>query len=367
MVTARQRGQRSLVSPGGGTIVQRNSRVTERSLIVLASAAVLAFLWLAREFLLPAVLAVFIAFTVHPVVSWLERRRLPRWLAAVLGTLLATAVVAVIGVLLYSSASGFWAQLPEYQERLRGALQAVTRHVTHLQRQGEEMVKPPPGGVKIQSSVPWGTLLLGTAQGALALTAEATIAVFTLYFALAEGPRFRQKLLRALSRDAEARDHAVIALREVHQDLERYMVNRVLLNGALGLVTWAVYALYGLEHAAIWGLTTGLLHFVPYVGPAFGLLLPAGMALLQFGDLQHVGVVSAIYIALVALQGNVVDPLFLGKQLRLSSIVIFLGSLFWFWIWGPVGLFLAVPLLSAIRIVCGHIPRLQVVSDFLGE
>ena len=62
-----------------------------------------------------------------------------------------------------------------------------------------------------------------------------------------------------------------------------------------------------------------------------------------------------------------VDPLFLGKQLRLSSIVIFLGSLFWFWIWGPVGLFLAVPLLSAIRIVCGHIPRLQVVSDFLGE
>ena len=367
VVTARQRGQRSLVNPGGGTIVQRNSRVTERSLIVLASAAVLAFLWLAREFLLPAVLAVFIAFTVHPVVSWLERRRLPRWLAAVFGTLLATAVVAAIGVLLYSSVSGFWAELPDYQERLRGALQAVTRHVTHLQRQGEAMVKPPPGGVKVQSGVPWGTLLLGTAQGALALTAEATIAVFTLYFALAEGPRFRQKLLRALSRDAEAREHAVIALREVHHDLERYMVNRVLINAALGLVTWGAYALYGLEHAAIWGLTTGLLHFVPYVGPAFGLLLPAGMALLQFGDLQHVGVVSAIYIALVALQGNVVDPLFLGKQLRLSSIVIFLGSLFWFWIWGPVGLFLAVPLLSAIRIVCGHIPRLQVVSDFLGE
>jgi len=355
------------VTPGIGTIVQRDSKVTERSLAVLASAVVLAFLWLAREFILPAVLAVFLAFTVHPVVSWLERRRLPRWLAAAIGTLLATTIVIAIGALLYGGISGFWEELPDYQERLRGAWQAVSRHVTHLQRQGEAMVKPPPGGVKVQPGVPWGELLVGTAQGALALTGEATIAVFTLYFALAEGPRFRKKLLRALSRDAEAREHAVNALREVHHDLERYMVNRFLINAALGLVTWGVYALYGLEHAAIWGFTTGLLHFVPYVGPAFGLLLPAGMALLQYGDLKNVGIVSAIYIGLVAAQGNLVDPLFLGKQLRLSSIVIFLGSLFWFWIWGPVGLFLAVPLLSATRIVCGHIPRLRVVSDFLGE
>lgn len=355
------------MGPGNGTIIQRNSKVTERSLVVLSSAVVLAFLWLAREFLLPAVLAVFLAFTVHPLVSWLTRRRLPRWLAAAIGTLLAMTIVVGIGALLYSSISGFWAELPDYQERLRSAWQAVSRHVTHLQRQGEAMVKPPPGGVKVQPGVPWGELLLGTAQGALALIGEATIAVFTLYFALAEGPRFRQKLLRALARDAEARDRAVNALREVHHDLEQYIVNRFLINAALGLVTWGVYALYGLEHAAVWGLTTGLLHFVPYVGPAFGLLLPVGMALLQFGDLQHVGLVSAFYIALVALQGNVIDPLFLGKKLRLSSIVIFLGSLFWFWIWGPVGLFLAVPLLSAMRIVCAHIPRLRVVAEFLGE
>ena len=349
------------------TVVQRNSRITERSLALLATAAVLAFLWLAREFLMPAVLAIFLAFTVHPVVSWLERRHLPRWAAAAAGTLLATAVVAGIFALLYGSFSAFWAELPQYEDKLREAVQGVVRRVSHLQRQGEAMVKPPPGGVKVQESVPWGVLLLGTAQGALALAGEVTIAVFTLYFALAEGPRFRQKLLTALSRDAQARERAVSAIAEVHHDLEQYMVNRVAINTALGLVTWGVYALYGLEHAAIWGLTTGLLHFIPYVGPAAGLVLPTGMALLQYGDVQHVAVVAAIYTGIVALQGNVVDPLFLGKQLRLSSIVVFLGSLFWFWIWGPVGLFLAVPLLSAARIICGHVPRLRVVAEFLGE
>jgi predicted PurR-regulated permease PerM len=355
------------VITGLETTVRRNSKVTERSLAILATAAVVAFLWLAREFLLPAVLAVFLAFTVHPVVSWLERHHLPRWAAALAGTLLATLTVTGVFAMIYGSVSSFWQELPQYEDRLREAWQGFSRQVTHLQRQGEAMVKPPPGGVKVQEGVPWGVLLLGTAQGALALAGEATIAVFTLYFALAEGPRFREKLLGALSRDAQARDRAVSAIAEVHHDLEQYMVNRVLINIALGLVTWGIYALYGLEHAAIWGFTTGLLHFVPYVGPAAGLVLPTGMALLQYGDIRHVAVVAAIYVALVALQGNVVDPLFLGKQLRLSSIVIFLGSLFWFWIWGPVGLFLAVPLLSAARIICAHVPRLRVVSQFLGE
>jgi predicted PurR-regulated permease PerM len=193
------------------------------------------------------------------------------------------------------------------------------------------------------------------------------VAVFTLYFALAEGPRFREKLLAAMGRDRAARQRAISAVNEIQRDIEQYMVNRLALNTALGVVTWLVYMLYGLEYAAVWGLTTALLHFIPYVGPAFGLGLPTAMALLQYGTVKDVALVAAIYVALVSLQGNVIDPIFLGKQLRLSSIVVFLGSLFWFWIWGPVGLFLAVPLLSTIRAACAHVPRLRVVAEFLAE
>jgi predicted PurR-regulated permease PerM len=349
------------------TLVERDSKVTERSLVVLAIGAVLAFLWLARELLLPTALAVFLAFTVHPVVLWFQRRKLPRSVAALLGTLLATLVVAGIAALLYNRIAAFWSELPQYEDQIRSTFRSVTRHVTHIQAQSEQLVKPRPGTVKVQEGVPWTVLLLGTAQGALAFAAEATVALFALYFALAEGPRYREKLLAAMGRDAAARQRALQALHEIHHDIEQYMVNRVLLNAALGLLTWAVYGLYGLEHAAIWGLTTALLHFIPYVGPAVGLVLPTAMALLQYGNAKNVLIVAGIYVALVSLQGNVVDPIFLGKQLRLSSIVVFVGSLFWFWIWGPVGLFLAVPLLSSIRIACAHIPRLRFVSDFLGE
>jgi predicted PurR-regulated permease PerM len=348
------------------TVVARNSRVTERSLAVLAVGAVLGFMWLARELLLPTALAVFVAFTVHPLVRWLERRRVPRWAAAALGTLLATAIVAALAALLYNAVTGIWEELPAYEDKLRATLGRVTRTAKEVQAQTDAVVKQP-GTVKVHSGVPWGVLLVGTAQGAVTFAAEATVAVFALYFALAEGPRYREKLLGVLRGTDGARARAEAALAEVHRDLEQYMVNRVLLNAALGLVTWGAYALYGLEHAALWGLTTALLHFIPYVGPAVGLALPALMALLQYGAAKDVLLVSAIYAGLVAVQGNVVDPVFLGKQLRLSSLVVFLGSLFWFWIWGPVGLFLAVPLLSTLRIACAHTPRLRFVAAFLAE
>ncbi len=145
------------------------------------------------------------------------------------------------------------------------------------------------------------------------------------------------------------------------------MLNRVALNGLLGVVTWVIYAVYGLEHAVIWGITTALLHFIPYVGPALGLGLPAAMALLQYGSWRQVAVVSAIYLVLVSIQGNVVDPIFLGKQLRLNALVVFLGSLFWFWLWGPVGLFLAVPLISTTRIICKYTPRFRLLAELLAD
>ncbi len=345
-----------------------DARSSWRALTVLAVAAVLGFLWLARELLVPAALGVVMALSVRPVVRWLVHRGLPRSAASAAGTILATGVIAALAVVLWSRVGAFVDELPGYEGRLRTAAAGIRRHAAHLQRQSEELVEPPrqPGQVKVRESVPWGTLLLGTAQGALELAGQATVAIFMIYFALADGPRFREKLL-ARARTPAARARTLAALAELHRDVEQYMLNRVLLNSLLGVVTWAIYAVYGLEHAVIWGITTALLHFIPYVGPAVGLALPAAMALLQYGTWRQVAVVSGIYVVLVSIQGNVVDPIFLGRQLRLGALVVFLGSLFWFWLWGPVGLFLAVPLISTTRIICKYTPRFRMVAELLSE
>jgi predicted PurR-regulated permease PerM len=349
-------------------ILERPSRTTERSLAVLALGAALAFCWLSREVLVPALLGVFAAYAVHPIVVRLERRRVPRPAAAVAGALTAIVVVAAVLAILWTQLDAFAAELPAYESRLRGISRRIAGHLSTVQRRSEELVPAPAArdGVKVTPGVPWGTLLLGTAQSAAAVGMGALIAVFTLYFSLADGPRYRAKLLAAAPTPA-ARARTAAAFRELHHDLGQYLVNRVLLNSGAGLVAALAYAAFGLRHAAIWGVTTAVCRFVPFVGTALGLALPVLMAVLQYGTLRDPLLVAAIYLAIVFVQGNVVDPIFLGRQLRMNSLAVFLGSLFWYWIWGPVGLLLAVPLLSAIRIACAHVPRLRLVADLLGE
>jgi predicted PurR-regulated permease PerM len=336
--------------------------------VLLAVGAGLAFCWLAREVLIPTALGLVLAASVHPLVVFLERRRLPRAAASAVGTLVAVLAVAALALLLYDRISSFMDELPGYQDRLESAWQGLRRHVTRLQAQSEKLVTAPrqPGQVRVQEAVPWGSLLVGTAAGAATLVAEVAVVVFVIYFALADGPRYREKLLQRAGPGGQGRMQRVFD--ELQRDVEQYLLNRVVLNGILGVVITVVYWLYGLEHAAIWGITTALLHFVPYVGPAVGFVLPTAMAVIQYdGNVPRIVGVAAIYAVLVSIQGNLVDPIFLGKQLRLNALAVFLGSLFWYWLWGPLGLFLAVPLLSTIRIVCRQLPRFELVSELLAE
>jgi predicted PurR-regulated permease PerM len=349
------------------TRVLRSSPVTERSLVVLAVGATLAFCYLVRDLLVPSVLALVLAFTVHPFVAWLERHKVPHALAALAGTLLATGAVGLVLVVLYGGVQDFARELPAYEDRLRETWGQISRSLFHLRAQTEQ-IEPPrqPGTVRVEEGVPWNALVVGTAQGAIAVAASAIVAVFVLYFALAEGPRYRQKFLEHAAKDAESRARALLALEELHRDVSQYMWNRILLNGILGIVTWLCFVPW-LDHAAVWGMTTALLHFVPYVGPAVGLALPVLMAVIQYGTLKHVLIAGGVYMTLVSIQGNLVDPIFLGKQLRLSALAVFVGSLFFFWLWGPIGLFVAVPALSTIRIACRYLPRLRAFADFLAE
>jgi predicted PurR-regulated permease PerM len=337
----------------------------ERALISLAVAAGVALLWAGRTLLVPTALGLVLAATASPLVGWLEARKVPRWLAATIATLVASAAVAAVAILLYQSISSLWEELPTYQERLQDLWGNARRHVLRIQEQSEQLAAPRrPGQVRVQESLPWGSVLLGTAAGVTTLLGEVAVVVFLVYFGLAEGPRWVEKIM---VQAGAKRDQVVEALSELRRDVAQYMLNRVILNAILGVVTAVIFAVYGLEHAAVWGLTTGLLHLVPYIGPALGLVLPTGMAVLQWGTPGRVLGVAAIYLVLVSLQGNVVDPIFLGRQLRLSALVVFLGSLIWFLLWGPIGLFLAVPLLSTVRVVCKYTTRFRSVADFLAE
>jgi predicted PurR-regulated permease PerM len=340
-------------------------KVTERAVSILAASALLAFLYFAREFLLPSVLAALLAMTIFPVVSLLVRLRVPRSLAAMVGTLIIIGLAALIAFVLAQQIASFVQELPGYEDRLQSFWRSISKKYLQLQQSGDSLVPPRPREVKVSPGVPWEKVLFGTAMGALSLAAQAVIAIFVLYFVLAEGANYRRKLIRLFRGEGE--DRILTALDQIQREIAHYMLNRVALNAILGVVTALAFALYGLDHAVVWGITTGLLHFIPYLGPALGLAFPVLMAALQYNTWRDPLLVGLIYTGLVGLQGNFVDPIFLGKQLRLNALAIFLGSVFWYWIWGPIGLFLAVPILSVARIVSSRAPRVKWLGEFLAE
>src|SRR5262249_36592747 len=210
---------------------------------------------------------------------------------------------------------------------------------------------------------PFSSKLLG---GVRQFGASALEVVILLYFLLASGDLFLQKLIKLLPQLRDKKTAVSIA-RETEGAISTYLVTLTLVNLGVALAVGGALALVGLPRPFLWGALAGLAEFMPYVGATimFVLLSFAGLATLD--HLGHALLVPGVYLAIILLQANLISPLLHGRRLALNPVAIFLGLLLCWWMWGVVGAFIAVPLLAAVRIFCDHIESLTPVGEFLGK
>jgi predicted PurR-regulated permease PerM len=187
-----------------------------------------------------------------------------------------------------------------------------------------------------------------------------------LYFLLVSGDLFLRKLVRVTPTLAGKRKAVEVAHR-VQGDLARYLATITAINVGLGVAGGLAMALLGMPNPALWGAMAALFNFVPYVGAVVGTGIVGVVAALTFGDGPRWLAAPLVYFALTGLEGYLVTPMILGQRLRLNPVAILLGLLFWGWLWGIAGAFLAVPLLVALKILSENLPRLEPVNEFLGR
>jgi predicted PurR-regulated permease PerM len=192
------------------------------------------------------------------------------------------------------------------------------------------------------------------------------VTIILLYFLLASGNLFLQKLVRVLPRFQDKRT-AVTIVHQVEKDISLYLLTVTMINAGLGVaVGTAMYGL-GMPNPVLWGVMAGCFNFIPYLGAITSAVVLTLVASVTFDQLAHIIVVPVVFAALTSLEGMIITPTVLGKRLSLNPVAIFIWLLLWGWLWGIPGTLLAVPLLAVIKIMCDNIAPLAPVGEFLGD
>jgi predicted PurR-regulated permease PerM len=204
-------------------------------------------------------------------------------------------------------------------------------------------------------------------MGLASLVGYLTMVGFLAYFLLVADDLFKRKLVKHASDTLAGKKITVNVLEAIGRQIEHFVLVQIFTSVVVGVVTAVALWWIGLENAAVWGLMAGIFNSIPYFGPFIVSGALAVVAFLQFETLSSTLLVAGTALAITSLEGWLLTPLLLGRAAQMNRVAIFVGLLFWSWIWGIWGTLLAVPMMMVVKSVCDHVEDFKAVSDFLGE
>jgi predicted PurR-regulated permease PerM len=353
------------------------------ALTILACAAVMWVLSWAREVFIPIVLSILISYALEPIVAWMVGIRLPRVLASavVVATLAGATSYGIYG--LSDDAAAVVAQLPEAAQQLRaslratqgepGALQQVQEAAQELQRTADEAAgsNPAPRGVQrvqieepavdVREYLSWGS------ASVMAFAGQALLIIFFVFFLLASGDLFKRKIVKLAGPSLEKKRITVQILNDINTQISRFLLVRAVTSVVVGVATWIAFRMVGLEQAGVWAIAAGVFNSIPYFGPVIVAAGTAVVALLQFGTIAMAVYVSGISLVITSIEGWLLTPWLTSRAARTNEIAMFVGLIFWSFVWGIWGTLLAVPMLVTVKAYCDRIDDLKPIGELLGE
>ena len=339
------------------------------------------FLQYAQAVLIPVVIGMLTFYALDPIVDRLQKAGVPRVVGA----------WVVLAALIGASGYGLWTlrddaiavvdELPRAAAEVRQSLrqQREPSAIDKLQEAAKEIDKtaaaaagpatPDPGGVqRVQIVQPFRATdyLTYGSMGALALGSQAVMILFLSYFLLVSDDLFKRKLVKIVP-TLSKKKITVEIVEEIGTQIERFLMVQVFTSLLVAVATSLALWWLGLEQPVIWGILAGILNSVPYFGP---LVVTGGLmvvAYLQFRTFDMTFYVAGIALVITTLEGWLLTPTLMGKAASINPVAIFIGIIFWSWVWGVWGLILAVPMLMMIKSVCDRIEELQPIGELLGE
>lgn len=339
------------------------------SLVGLFLIALTGALHFAKDFLLPVSLAFLFALVLSPVVRVLARRGIP---APATTLALVIVLVAALGAGLFflSGPVGKWIDsAPQIGWQIRNKIAALRQPVQAVREAGEQVDQLAKGQAdptvqKVEVKQPG---FVDRATNSLPETlAQIGLTFVLLLFLLASGDLFYQKLVKALPTLSDKKRALRIA-RDIEREVSRYLFTISAINLGFGLWIGLGMWLIGMPYPVLWGLAAFALNFIPYIGAAVGIALVALVAFVSFEGIAYPLLAPAFYLGTAILEGQFLTPLIVGRRLELNAVLVFLAVAFWGWLWGIVGVLIAVPILVVFKVFTEHVEGLAALGEFLTD
>jgi predicted PurR-regulated permease PerM len=351
---------------------------------VLASlASVFALSW-AQAFFVPLLLGIVLAYTLSPLVAWLEAIKIPRAVGTVI--VMATVIGAVVlgTYSLRGQVQTIIEQLPVAASKFatgiaririgQGNLQKIQSAATEVEKAtaqaagGPASPRQPATHVIVdQPKFKLSNFLLESSMGAVGVVVQAAMIVFLVFFLLLGGDTFKRKLVRLTGPSLSRRKITVHILDAINSSIQKYMLILLTTNVMVALLVWFAFHWIGLENAGAWAVVAGLLHIIPYLGPAVTAGATGMAAFMQFESFAMALLVGGISLAIATVIGTFVTTWMTGRIASMNAAAVFISLLFWGWLWGVWGMLLSIPIIVIIKVVSQHVEQLHPVAELLGD
>jgi predicted PurR-regulated permease PerM len=358
--------------------------VRSAALVVLCVLAVVFTLHWAKAVFVPLMLSLLLTYALAPLVDLLERWRISRWIGAAVILLGLGGGMGWTGYSLSGSASELLDTLPVAAQKLRtalrsgkstdtGALDTVQKAAAQLEQAAEEnsaKVAARKGVARVVIERPAFNVrdyLWSGTVGLIAAAGQLTLVAFLTYFALGSGDTFRRKLVKITGPSLQKKKITVHVLDDITQHIERYLLVQILTSVLVGVATGLAFWALGLENAAVWGIVAAVTNLIPYIGSVIVMAAAGLVAFLQFNSIEMALLIGGVSLVIHTLVGNLLVPWLTSRTSRMNPVAVFVGVIFWGWIWGIWGLLLGIPIMMVVKAICDRVEDLQPIGELLGD
>lgn len=365
------------------------------ALTVLSVIGTVLMLQYMQAVLIPIVLGILLAYSLSPLVNALIWLRLPRAIGAGIAIVLLVTAMGFGTYTLSDEVMSIVSDVPQAAQRVRqrisahrrekgGALQQVQRAATEIDKAAAEASKSQAGTGAGQPNDPTGRpgvtkvevvdapfrasdYLWAGGMGLLNFGGQFMMILFLVYFLLVTGDLYKRKLVKITGPALSQKKITVQILDAINLQIASFIRVQVFTSFVVAVATGLALWWFGVEQFVVWGLIAGVFNSIPYLGP---ILVTGGLGVvtfMQFDDVARTIYVCLVTLAITSLEGFLLTPALMGRAAQMNPVAIFVGLLFWSWIWGVWGTVLAVPMLMMLKAICDHVEGLQPVGEMLGE